>query len=93
MIIIAGHLRSAAADRDQYLAAVSGVALQARRTDGCLDFVQSADPAEPDRINVYERWDSDDALMSFRTSGGEEMTPLPTPDIVSRRCQVPDLGR
>lgn len=83
MIIIAGHLRVAAAERDQYLAAVSDVALQARRTAGCLDFAQSADPAEPDRINVYERWDNDEALMTFRTSGGEEGPPLPTPNILS----------
>ena len=83
MIIIAGHLRVAAADRDEYLTAVSGVAVQARRTAGCLDFVQSADPAEPDRINVYERWNSDEALLSFRTSGQEDMPPLPTPNILS----------
>lgn len=82
MIIIAGHLRVAADERDQYLAAVSGVAIQARRMRGCLDFVQSADPIEPDRINVYERWDSDEALMSFRTSGDEEIAPISTPDVL-----------
>ena len=83
MIIIAGHLRVAAADRDEYLTAVRDVAVQARRTAGCLDFVQSADPAELDRINVYERWQSDEALMSFRTGSGEATPPLPTPDIIS----------
>lgn len=82
MIIVAGHLRVAAADRDQYLRAVAGVAAQARQAPGCLDFVQSADPIDPERINVYERWDSDDAVMAFRTSGGEESEPLPTPDIL-----------
>ena len=72
MIIIAGHLRVAATEREQYLAAVAEVAVQARRAPGCLDFVQSADPIDPERINIYERWDDDDVLASFRTSGGDE---------------------
>ncbi len=83
MIIIAGHLRVAAAERDEYLMAVGGVAEQARQAPGCLDFVQSADPVAPDRINIYERWDSDEALMSFRTSGGEgSSSSSVTPDIL-----------
>ena len=68
VIIIAGHLRVAPGERDHYLAVVSDVALQARAAPGCLDFVQSADPIEVDRINVYERWDSDESLLSFRTT-------------------------
>lgn len=83
MIIIAGHLRVAAAERDAYLTAVSDVAEQARRSPGCLDFVQAADTVEPDRINIYERWDSDEALMAFRTSGGDEREDsAPAPDIL-----------
>lgn len=42
---------------------------QARVSAGCLDFVLSADPIEPGRINVYERWESDADLMKFRGSG------------------------
>ncbi|MCW2854565.1 MAG: antibiotic biosynthesis monooxygenase [Marmoricola sp.] len=72
MIIIAGHLRIAATERDRYLAAVAGVAGQARQSPGCYDFVQAADPDDPERINIYERWDSDEALLAFRTSGTEE---------------------
>lgn len=79
MIIIAGHLRVGAAEREEYLTAVRDVAEQARRAPGCLDFVQSADPVEPNRINIYERWDSDEALIAFRTSGGEESNGSPAP--------------
>lgn len=82
MIIVAGHLRVAAAERDQYLMAVRGVAEQARQAPGCLDFVQSADPVEPNRINIFERWESDEALMSFRTSGEASNNSSPTPDIL-----------
>ncbi|MBC7633954.1 antibiotic biosynthesis monooxygenase family protein [Aeromicrobium sp.] len=82
MIIIAGHLRVAPNERDQYLLAVKDVALQARGAPGCFDFVQSADPVDSDRINIYERWDSDGALMSFRTSGSDESEPQTLPAVL-----------
>ena len=36
---------------------------------GCVDFAVSADLVEPGRINVYERWESDEQLLAFRGSG------------------------
>jgi len=71
MIIVAGQLHLDPADRDAYLAATAVVAVQARGFHGCLDFVQAADPIDPGRINVYERWDSDADLEAFRASGPE----------------------
>jgi quinol monooxygenase YgiN len=70
MIIIAGHITVDPADRDRYLDLVADVAPAARKATGCLDFVQAPDPIEPGRINIYERWESDEALHRFRTSGG-----------------------
>jgi quinol monooxygenase YgiN len=69
VIIVAGTLFVAAAERERYLTAVADVTGQARAAAGCLDFVQAADPLDPSRINVYERWDSDEALLAFRGSG------------------------
>jgi hypothetical protein len=39
---------------------------------GVLDFAISADLVEPDRINVFERWASAEALQRFRGSGPDE---------------------
>jgi quinol monooxygenase YgiN len=78
MIIVAGSLRVAAADRDRYLAAVAGVAVQARRAPGCLGFVQAADPLDPERINIYERWESDADLARFRDADDLD---APEPDV------------
>ena len=80
MIIIAGGLRVDPGERDRYLVAVADVARLARAAPGCLDFVQAPDPIEPDRINVYERWESDDDVLRFRASGGPE---LDLPEILS----------
>lgn len=70
MIIIAGTLHVEPSERDRYLAGVVDVARLARAAPGCLDFVQAADQLDPTRINVYERWESDDHLYRFRTTGG-----------------------
>jgi quinol monooxygenase YgiN len=87
MIIIAGHLTVDPADRDRYLDVVADVAPQARKAPGCHDFVQAADPIEPGRINIYERWDSDEALHRFRTSGtaGPDAPEILTADVKKYR--------
>lgn len=77
MLIIAGALYVAAADRDRYLAAAAEIDRMARAAPGCLDFAQTPDSLDAERINVYERWESDEALHRFRTSGGPEPEQLP----------------
>ena len=57
------------AQRWAYLADCDELIAQARRTDGCLDFHLAADPLEPDRINVFEHWESVAAVEAFRGSG------------------------
>jgi quinol monooxygenase YgiN len=75
VIIIAGTLRVAASDRERYLALVSAATVQARHAPGCLDFAQSADSLEPDRINIYERWESDEHLEAFRSLPSSGVAP------------------
>ena len=69
MVIVAGHLIVAGAVRDDYLAGCVGVVEQARGAPGCHDFTISADLLDPARINVFERWESRDAVEAFRGSG------------------------
>ncbi len=83
MIIVAGWLEVAPGDRDRYLAAVSDVARLARAAAGCLDFVQVADPLEPGRIVVYERWETDADVERFRTSGDPDAPEPETPDVLA----------
>ena len=69
MIIVSGSLYVDEADRDSYLAGCMEVIVAARTFAGCGDFHLAADPVEPDRINVYEQWESVDAVEAFRGSG------------------------
>lgn len=82
MIIVAGRLHVDAAGRAAYLAATAEVAVLARQAPGCLDFVQAADPIDPTRINVYERWETDADVEAFRTSGDPAAPGPELPEIV-----------
>lgn len=69
MIIVAGHLDVDPSERDAYLATCVAVVEQARRAPGCLDYALSADLIEPGRINILERWESQEAVEAFRGDG------------------------
>ncbi len=69
MILVAGALYVDPADRDRYLAECRPVVEQARATEGCLDFALSPDLLDVRRINVFERWSTEEALLRFRGSG------------------------
>ncbi|BCB81812.1 antibiotic biosynthesis monooxygenase [Phytohabitans flavus] len=72
MIIVAGWIKVDPAARESYLDGCRAVLEQARAAAGCLDFSLTADLLEPWRINVFERWESDEDLARFRGSGPDE---------------------
>lgn len=77
MIIVAGALFVAPEERGEYLAHTFDVAVTARAAPGCLDFVQAADPVDPARINIFERWETDEDVEAFRSAGDAPPVRLP----------------
>ena len=69
MIIVAGWLRVRPENRAPYLESCREVIAAARSADGCIDFHLSADALDSERINIFEQWESVDAVESFRGSG------------------------
>jgi quinol monooxygenase YgiN len=69
MVIVAGHITVDAEQRESYLAGCVGVVEKARRADGCLDFAITADLIDPGRVNVFERWESQADVKTFRRRG------------------------
>ncbi len=69
MIIVSGFLRVDPDQRTTYLEGCQQVVRAARVSEGCIDFYISADPIEVDRINVFEQWESAEAVETFRGSG------------------------
>jgi quinol monooxygenase YgiN len=68
MIIVAGHITVEPEQREAYLADFVRVVEKARGAPGCLDFAMTADPIDPGRLNLFERWESQAALKAFRRS-------------------------
>lgn len=68
MVIVAGHITVDPEQRESYVAGCVSVVEQARGTAGCLDFAITADPIDPGRVNIYERWESQAAVDIFRGS-------------------------
>lgn len=66
MWIIAGHVTVDAAERDACVAAHRDLVRRARQAPGCLDVAVTADPVNPERIYTFERWESWDAVESWR---------------------------
>ena len=75
MIIVSGRIHVRPGARPEFLSSSLDAVAQARQSRGCRDFVVAADPIEPDRVNVYEEWESEEALLAFRGVGpGEDLT-------------------
>jgi quinol monooxygenase YgiN len=68
MVIVAGHIAVDPEQRESYLAGSISVVEKARRADGCLDFAITADLLDPGRVNLFERWESQAAVKTFRRS-------------------------
>lgn len=69
MFIVSGMIFVRPGKRQKLLSLSADAITKARATAGCVDFAVSADPIEADRVNVYEAWESEDALPRFRGEG------------------------
>jgi len=69
MVIVSGWIRVRPDERATYLDSCRAVIEAARAAPGAIDFHLSADPIENDRINIFEQWESTDAVEAFRGSG------------------------
>jgi quinol monooxygenase YgiN len=69
MVIVAGHVTVDPEQLESYLASCVSVVEKARGAAGCLDFAITADLIDPGRVNLFERWESQAAVETFRGSG------------------------
>lgn len=92
MLIIAGYLIVHHTKRDSYVAECVSVVEAARVADGCLDFSITADSADPARIRVFERWESERQLLAFRGSGPSDGQQAAIRDADVKRYDVSSVG-
>lgn len=95
MVIVAGHITVRADRRSDYLAGCAPIVEAARRAPGCVDFAIAADLLRPERINIFECWETTRALEAFRGAGPEQeqAAAILTADVVEYRVgQARPLG-
>lgn len=86
MILVTGRLYVQPGTRERFLAQSHDAMKQARAIKECRDFVVAPDPVEPDRVNVFEQWETRSALDAFRGAGpGEDLSELIVKAEVSER--------
>ena len=71
-VIVAGKLTIKPGSRDEFVRRSQAAVLLARQNEACADFAVSADPSDPDRVNIFEKWASRQALEAFRSAGPED---------------------
>jgi hypothetical protein len=74
MVIVAGHIIVEPQQRKSYLAGCVRIVERARRAVGCLHVAICEDLVDPGRVNIFERWESQAALETFRSGGPEHGT-------------------
>jgi len=77
MLIVAGTGHVDPDRRAALLESLAPALRRARETPGCLDYVVAADPIEPDRINIYERWESAAHLDDHLHATARTAAPMP----------------
>jgi quinol monooxygenase YgiN len=78
MLIVAGHLSVRPEDRDPWVEAHREVVKSARSFPGCIDLFVAADPTDDGRVNMFELWESEQALTAWRAIAD----PPPRPKIL-----------
>ena len=62
MVIVGGTFEFDADRRDLFLASRSEMMRVSRAEPGCLEYTFAADPLDPGRVVLFERWTDQDAL-------------------------------
>ena len=80
MVIVAGMYELAPELREAFLDSRKEAMRTSREETGCLEYVASADPIDPGRVIIFERWTSqehlDAHLVAIRSRTGSAPIPI-----------------
>lgn len=62
MVIVAGVFTVDPEQREAFLAGRKALMEHSRAEQGCIEYTFSADPLEPNRVGLFERWESQEDL-------------------------------
>src|SRR5580704_13578033 len=81
-VIVQGTFSVDPAERDRFVETSVDAMRSSRREEGCLEYVMAADPLDPERVVLSERWESMDHLQQHlaqqkNAARGVDARPVP----------------
>ncbi|NHA66614.1 antibiotic biosynthesis monooxygenase [Phycicoccus sp. CMS6Z-2] len=92
MVVIAGHYRVDAEQRDEVVAAFADMVTRARDADGCIHVAITADSVDPERIDNVEVWRDAGALEAWRARADAPDPGVAMRDLTMARYDAVDGG-
>ena len=86
MVIVAGWFEVEPAQRDAFVAGRVDAMVRSRAEHGCIEYVIAADPVDPGRAILFERWESQadlDAHAAAAKAAPKSDAPSVVPTAVS----------
>lgn len=94
MVIVMGTFQVEPAQREQFLAARGEAMRRSRAEEGCLEYTFAADPLDPARVVLLERWASQEALDAHLAAPRPPSTSSgPSVEALSTTIRVYDAAR
>lgn len=100
MVIVGGTFEVDPEDRERFLLSRHDMMRVSRAEPGCLEYSFSADPIDPSRVLLFERWASQEALDAHLStlrarpeSPGTEVAPKATSITIYDVAGERSLGR
>lgn len=80
MVIVGGEFRFSPEQRDEFLAGHVDAIRKTRAEAGCLEYSFGADPTDPGRVVLFERW-ADQASLDAHLAGMRNDPPPAEPGV------------
>jgi hypothetical protein len=91
MVIVGGTFEVDPSQREQFLADRVAMMRASRAEPGCIEYTFAADPVEPGRIVLYERWESQEALDAHLVVVRSGPQPSPAVQPISSSIVIYDI--
>ena len=100
MVIVGGTFEVEPSQRAQFIASREDMTRASRGEPGCLEYVFCADPIEANRVVLFERWESQQALDTHLAalragprSAGDDIKPISSSIMIYEVSGERRLGR
>lgn len=90
-VIVQGVFTVDPGDRDRFLETSAGGMTASRAEAGCLEYVLAADPLDPGRVVLSERWESME-LLQAHMKGPNIRPPADRPKPLSAQVTMYDVA-